>query len=206
MPLERRGRVGYARRVGLRQAAAAFGAVALFACGSAPRAERPAPPPAAVEDAATPDPPAVAAPDSAPATTPEPARPVTTTSYEEALSTPEAVDVKDDRVQLTDAQLRGPMNAVLASCRVPRNAKVTIKTAVQNGRAIGVTVDVRIDRTNAPPPKTKKPPTKAALRAAQAATKAEAKTKAKIVSCFEHAVRSATWPPSRRRDSFVTEF
>lgn len=124
----------------------------------------------------------------------EPPRAPSTASYEEATAAPEAIGLDDDRVQLTDNQLRAPMNAVINACKVPRNAKITVKTAVQYGRAIGVTVLVRIDR-----PKSKKRPTRAAQ-------KAEAKLQAKIVACVDKAVRGQTWPPSHRRDSFVTEF
>ncbi len=55
------------------------------------------------------------------------------------MPTPERLDVHDERVHLTDGQLTGPMRGVLNGCRVPSNARVTIKTAVQRGRAIGVT-------------------------------------------------------------------
>ena len=71
---------------------------------------------------------------------PERSAPPSTRSYEEALSTPESLDVHDERVHLTDAQLTGPMRGVLTGCRVSSNARVTIRTAVQNGRAIGVTI------------------------------------------------------------------
>lgn len=111
------------------------------------------------------------------------------------MSVPEALDVHDDRVHLTDAQLTGPMRSVLSGCRVPSNARVTIRTAVQNGRAIGVSVNVRWQR----PKSQKKSPPPAVLRA-------EAKIAAKIVTCADRAVRAVTWPPSRRRDSFTTEF
>jgi hypothetical protein len=126
---------------------------------------------------------------------PERSRAPSTATYEEALSTAEALDVNDERVHLTDAQLTGPIRGVVSTCRVPSNARVTIKTAVQYGRAIGVTVDVRFER----PKSAKKPPSKAVL-------KAEAKTAKKIISCADHAVRAVVWPPSRRRDSFTTEF
>ena len=128
---------------------------------------------------------------------PERSAPASTKSYDEALSTPERLDVNDDRVHLTDAQLTGPMRSVLNGCRVPSNARVTIKTAVQNGRAIGVTVTVRFEKpkSSAKP----RPPSRAAARA-------EAKASAKIISCVDRAVRGVTWPPSGRRDSFTTEF
>lgn len=100
----------------------------------------------------------------------------------------------DESVHLTDGQLTGPMRGVLTGCRVPSRARVTIATAVQNGRAIGVTVTVRFER-----PKSTKPPPRAVL-------KAEAKATTKIIACVDRAVRAVTWPPSRRRDSFTTEF
>lgn len=120
--------------------------------------------------------------------------PPSTRSYNEALSTPESLDVHDERVHLTDGQLTGPMRGVLTSCRVSSNARVTIRTAVQYGRAIGVTVDVRFSR-----PKSAKPPSKATV-------KAEAKAAAKIIACVDRTVRAVVWPPSRRRDAFTTEF
>jgi len=126
---------------------------------------------------------------------PERSLPPSTQSYDEALSTPERLDVNDDRVHLTDAQLTGPVRGVLTGCRVWSNARVTVKTAVQNGRAIGVTVIVRFER----PKSAKKPPSRAVL-------KAEAKASAKIIACVDRATRAVVWPPSSRRDSFTTEF
>ena len=46
---------------------------------------------------------------------PERSAPPSTASYEEAMAKPESLDVHDDRVHLTDAQLTGPMRAVLSS-------------------------------------------------------------------------------------------
>ena len=120
--------------------------------------------------------------------------PPSTASYEEALSTPESLDVHDERVHLTDVQLTGPMGGVLSGCSAPSNARVTIKTAVQRGRAIGVTVTVRFER-----PKSAKPLSKTAA-------KAEAKRSTAIVACVDRAVRVLVWPPSSRRDSFTTEY
>jgi hypothetical protein len=171
-------------------AACLVGAI-LVACASAP------PPPPAVNTPEEHDAPPDETPSVAPVVSvdaPERSAPPSTRSYEEALSTPESLDVHDERVQLTDAQLTGPMRGVLTGCRVSSNARVTIKTAVQNGRAIGVTIHVRFER-----PKSAKPPRRAAA-------KAEAKMTAKIIACVDHAVRAVTWPPSRRRDSFTTEF
>ena len=175
-------------------AACLVGAI-LVACASAP------PPPPVVNTPDTPEehdtapdePPPVAP--AANLDAPERSLPPSTMSYDEALSTPERLDVKDERVQLTDAQLTGPMRGVLTGCRVSSNARVTVKTAVQNGRAIGVTVSVRFER----PKSAKKPPSRAVL-------KAEAKTSAKIIACVDRAARAVVWPPSSRRDSFTTEF
>jgi hypothetical protein len=160
-------------------------------CGSAP-------PPTA---AASPPDTKAAAPQEAPvagstATVDVPAEPPppSTASYEEALSTPESLDVHDERAHLTDVQLTGPMRGVLSGCSVPSNARVTIKTAVQRGRAIGVTVTVRFER-----PKSAKPLSKAAA-------KAESKRSMAIVACVDRAVRVLVWPPSNRRDSFTTEY
>lgn len=161
------------------------------ACASAPLAS---PPPAqAVEehDAAVDVAPTIVSMTDVEA--PERSQPPSTKTYDEALSTPEGLDVHDERVHLTDAQLAGPMRGVLTTCRVPSNARVTIKTAVQYGRAIGVTVSVRFERR-----KSSRSPSMATLRA-------EAKTAAKIVACADHAVRAVVWPPSSRRDSFTTE-
>jgi len=166
--------------------------LALVACGGG------SPPPAAppVAAAETHDAAPVEAPPIATVTldAPERSRPPSTLSYDEALSTPEALDVNDDRAHLTDAQLQGPMRGVLNGCRVPSNASVTIRTAVQNGRAIGVTVDVHFQH-----PKAKRGPPLAVMRA-------EAKASAKIVACVDRAVRQIVWPPSRRRDSFSMHF
>jgi hypothetical protein len=126
---------------------------------------------------------------------PERSVPPSTKSYDDALSTPESLDVHDERVHLTDAQLTGPIRGVLTGCRVPSNARVTVRTAVQSGRAIGVTVSVRYER----PKSAKKPPSRGLL-------KAEAKLTTKIVACVDRAVRVVVWPPSSRRDSFTTDF
>ena len=117
-----------------------------------------------------------------------------TATYEEATSTPELLDVNDERAHLTDSQLTGPMRSVLTTCRVPSNARVTIKTAVQNGRAIGVSVHVDFEH-----PKTMR-------RIPSSTLRAESKMSSKIVTCADHAVRAVVWPPSRRRDSFTTHF
>lgn len=178
-------------------------AIGLFTvlCGCASSAAHAPPTPPAPVQEEPPDAPEEEPPSSTAAAVdaPERTRPPSTASYEQAMSKPEPVDTEDHRVQLTDAQLRGPMNGVLNGCRVPGNARVTIKTAVQFGRAIGVTVDVRFEH-----PVT---PGKRLSRSAAAATaRSEAKTKKKVVSCVDHAVREVVWPPSNRRDSFTTEF
>ena len=177
------------------ESAACLVAAILVACAGAPPPP-PAPPAPEEHDAGPDQPPAVAPVVSVDA--PERSAPPSVGSYDQALSNPEALDVHDERVHLTDAQLTGPMRGVVAGCRVPSNAKVTIKTAVQNGRAIGVTVSVRFER-----PKSAKPPS---WSVARAVAKFEAKTTAKIVACADRAVRAVVWPPSRRRDSFTTEF
>jgi hypothetical protein len=167
-------------------------AIAHAACASSPP---PAPPAAPAPHEPEPD----AAAEEPPMTTtnaadsPEASRPPSTASYDEALSKPEPIDIDDDHPHLTDVQLTSPMNAALTRCRVPPSAKITIKTAVQNGRAIGVTVEVRLDK-----PKSKKPPT-------PAAAKAEKKAITKLTQCVDHNVRAIVWPPSRRRDSFTME-
>jgi hypothetical protein len=180
----------------LEWAACLVGAI-LVACASAPS------PPPAQPDVATAEEHDAAADEPSVATVatidaPERSLPPSTGSYDEALSTPEKHDVHDERVHLTDAQLTGPIRGVLTGCRVSSNARVTIKTAVQNGRAIGVTVNVRFER-----PKPARPPSRATARAI---AKADAKVAAKIIACADRAVRAVTWPPSSRRDSFTTEF
>jgi hypothetical protein len=171
------------------------------ACASAPPPSAPAPAVDPVDEHEAPP------EEPAPATTvtgldaAERSAPPSTKSYDEALSTPERLDVNDDRVHLTDAQLTGPIRGVLTGCRVPSNARVTVKTAVQAGRAIGVTVIVRFEHP--PPPKR---PSRAAQRAAALTAKAEAKVSAKVVTCVDRAVRAVVWPPSSRRDSFATDF
>lgn len=161
-------------------------ATTLFACGGAS-----IPPPSVAPVAVEAPPPEIKA--SAPPVViehPELTRAPSSATYDEALSTPEPVDVNDERMHLTDTQLTSPMNNVLRGCPVPSNAKLTIKTAVQHGRAIGVTVDVHFDEA-----KNAKRPSRAALKAAS-----------KISQCVEHNVRETVWPPNRRRDSFTMEF
>lgn len=123
------------------------------------------------------------------------------------MATPESLDVNDARPHLNDDQLRGPMRSVMSGCPLPKNAKVTIHTAVQSGRAIGVTVDVRFEHP--PPPPSRRPPkrpSRAALQRAKLEAEREAKAKKKIAACVDRNVRMIVWPPSSRRDSFTTEF
>ncbi len=169
----------------------------LVGCAAAPPPP-PAPPSAAFPEPARPD--VAVASNDAPSPPPiavtdaeERSRSPSTASYDQALSTPEPVDIEDGHPHLTDVQLWSPMGGALQGCHVPRSAKVTIKTAVQNGRAIGVTVDVRLEK----PKPTKRPK--------PAAVKAEQKAIAKISTCVDRNVRVTTWPPNRRRDSFTTE-
>jgi hypothetical protein len=178
-----------------RLAAVAFLAATLFACGSSPPPE-PAHPQESEPQAAEPEPPPVETTVSLP---PAPQQPPSTASYEEALSVPEPLDPNDTRAHLTDLQLTNPMREVPNKCRINRKTKVVIKVAVQNGRAIGVTVLVTFEKP--PPPKRRptRPPSAAAV-------KAEAKAKAKLTTCFDQAVRAINWPPNSRRDSFTTEF
>lgn len=184
---ERRG----AARVKVAAWTALWLAAPLVACGGAPPAHAESSEEDAGVEEAAPEAPEVAL------DAPELSRPASTATYESAMSTPENLDVHDDRAHLTDGQLMGPMRGVMSRCGrvVPSNARVTVKTAVQNGRAIGVTVLVRFERSGS----AKRPPSRAALRK-------ESKLSAKIVSCVDRAVRGAVWPPSSRRDSFTTEF
>lgn len=174
----------------------------LVACASAPPPAPPPsaePPPAEPERAKEPPP----DPNAAGVDSPERSRPPSTATYDEAMATPENLDVKDNRPHLTDDQLRGPMRNIISACTVPKNAKITIKTAVQSGRAIGVTVDVRFEVPYKPPPKRM---TRWQAKQAALAAQREAKAKKKIADCVDHAVRAVVWPPSGRRDSFTTEF
>ncbi len=177
------------------------------ACASKPVAA-PAPPASSAEsddqDDAGPDEPEQSPDASAPILVdmPERTRAPSTASYEQALSTPEPLNVNDDGLHLTDAQLTGPVRSVLNGCPVPPRAKITIKTVVLQGRAIGVTVLVRIDKPKPPAKPPKKPP----KPPSKAAAKKEAKAIAKATACVDTAVRAVVWPPSRRRDSFTTEF
>lgn len=123
--------------------------------------------------------------------------PRSTASFEQATSVPEPIVPGDDHLHLTDNQLNEPMRGVVARCRVPPSAKVTIKTAVQFGHAIGVTVTVELPR-----PKQPKKPTKRSKEAAKAHTR----TVARLTTCADQAVRGLSWPPSRRRDAFTTTF
>lgn len=160
---------------------------AMFACGPAHTAEAPQP---EAHDAEAPEP--VAAPTEA--TPPAEPAPPSTASYDEAMAKPESLDAQDTRAQLDDRQLSAPMASVMSKCSIPKKAKATVRVAVQNGHAIGVTVTVAFDK-----PKNAKPASKATLTA-------ENKAKQKIVTCVDQAVRALTWPPSPRRDSFVTQF
>lgn len=190
---------------------AVLAALFVAACGSdpppAPVAPQPPPPASA---APSPEPPAAAEksddiPDTAadeepapPPPAPDPSsQPPSTASFEQATSTPEPIRNDDDHLHLTDNQLSGPVRGVLQKCKVPARAKVTIKTAVQFGRAIGVTVVVDMPKLRQP-----KKPTKESQKAA----KAQQKTAARVRDCIDHAVRVATWPPSRRRDTITTTF
>jgi hypothetical protein len=130
---------------------------------------------------------------------PERTRPRSTATYEEAMAHAEPIDVHDERQHLSDIQLTGPMRGVITGCRVPGNARITIRTAVQLGRAIGVTVNVRFERPKPVGRRPPRPPTRAEL-------KAEAKLTAKIIKCVDGNVRDVVWPPNRRRDSFTMNF
>lgn len=129
------------------------------------------------------------------APTPESQRPPSTASFEEATATPEMLDTHDARAHLTDQQLTNPMRDVPSKCRLPKRAKITVKVAVQNGRAIGVSTNVAWEK----PPGKQRPPTPMMVRQ-------ENKASAKITTCVDHTVRAIVWPPSSRRDSFTTSF
>ncbi len=157
------------------------------ACGSS----HPPPPHVDMPDA-EPAPPLPVVDAGRPAATRPPLPPNAT--YEEALDEPEDLNVQDTRAHLTDLQLTNPMRDVLGKCRVPRNAKVTIKVAVRETRAIGVTVLVKFDHGPSPRP------------LSPAAVKYETKAATRIAECADKTTRSLAWPPSLRRDSFTTEY
>jgi hypothetical protein len=173
----------------------------VFALGCA---STPPPPPPATPEPEEVDAAAVKEEDPAPMNTvsaadaPERQRPASTATYDQAMAVPEPVDIEDDHSHLTDAQLTGPMRSATNGCKIPGNTHLTIHTAVQNGRAIGVTVDVRVDPPKSTSKKPPKPKTATQL-------KAEKKAKEKLVSCVDKNVRVIVWPPNRRRDSFTTE-
>lgn len=76
------------------------------------------------------------------ATTPRATPPADdTTTYEEALSRP-APPRTPGSVSLTDAQLAGPMHnaTFINACGAPDDMHVTVRVAVSNGHAVGVTV------------------------------------------------------------------
>ncbi len=70
-----------------------------------------------------------------------------TTSYEDALNSVSSNLEKVDQYghasgsDLTDAQLLIPISQVFPTCGVPDNMKVTVKVAVKDGRAVGVSVE-----------------------------------------------------------------
>jgi hypothetical protein len=193
---------------GLVRLAGAFAIGFLHCAGKVPIAPEPQP---AVVATATADPVATSAP-VAPAPVAPPLAP--NASYDEALAIPEALDVQDERAHLTDSQLMNPVRNVPGDCRVPSRAKVTVKIAVREGRAIGVTVLVTFEGS-APVAAAGKPARKkknavkndaAAAKAAKARAKAEAETRNKTIECFDTAVRALTWPANARRDSFTTVY
>lgn len=63
-------------------------------------------------------------------------------SYEEALAIPEDVFATRSAKDLSDAELSGPMRngTFLHSCEAPDSMKVTVRVAVRDGKAQGVTV------------------------------------------------------------------
>ena len=110
--------------------------ICLFACRSEPSG----PPPKTADLAVPPMPDAGArpAPTSRTATVVE-----HETSYEEALTAAaEAPPMVVDETDMTDAELAAPMRLAtwVAGCGAPSEMKLTVKVAVQRGRAVGVTV------------------------------------------------------------------
>jgi hypothetical protein len=138
-------------------------------------------------------------------------------SYEQALAVPEALNARDERAHLTDVQLAAPMRNVPGGCAIPRKGKVTVKVAVQQGHAIGVTVSLfKPEVMKVDPPPAKKLSVKAAkerarlekerAKAEKERVKAATKLIARVTECFDTAVRAMQWAPNARRDSFTTMY
>jgi hypothetical protein len=197
--------------------------VAGVACAaSAPSPELPSVPVvSAQEDAGVPD--VVEASPTLELTPPEARRaPVVAlppnATYEQALAVPEALNAQDERAHLTDAQLTAPMRNVPGGCAIPRKGKVTVKVAVQQGHAIGVTVIVSLfkpevakveaapKRLSAKAAKERARLEKERAKAEKERVKAEAKLIARVTECFDTAVRALQWAPNARRDSFTTMY
>jgi hypothetical protein len=102
---------------------------ALAACGSDPP-PTPRPPPAPAPAPGTPHGAVLSSPHS------------TGTSYDDALAVPEDTSALAGEHELTDDDLSKPMRAAtfMSDCGVKDSMKVTVKVAVRDGAAIGVTV------------------------------------------------------------------
>ncbi len=71
----------------------------------------------------------------------------TAMSYEAALAVPEDLNAVKGERELSNKDLAAPMQpaAVLDVCHVPDATRVTVKVAVRDGRAMGVSVATRPD-------------------------------------------------------------
>jgi len=68
-------------------------------------------------------------------------------SYEEALNVPEDLDAVKREPELSNTELSAPLRsaAFIGECGAPDSMKVTVKVAVVDGRAMGVSVAVSPD-------------------------------------------------------------
>jgi hypothetical protein len=71
----------------------------------------------------------------------------TAMSYEEALAVPEDMNAVKGERELSNKDLSAPMQpaSVLDVCRVPEATRVTVKVAVREGKAMGVSVATKPD-------------------------------------------------------------
>ena len=100
-------------------------------------------------------------------------------SYEAALArAKEAGPMVVDETDMTDAELSAPMRgaAFVPGCGAPNEMKLTVKVAVQRGRAAGVTVSTT-------------PPNEAVARCVD-----------------EHIRRELRWPVRKKMDSFTVTY
>jgi len=100
-------------------------------------------------------------------------------TYEAAIAsnTQEITIGKQGALDLTDAQLSGPMRngAFVGECGAPDSMKVTVQVAIKMGRPAGVSVSTR-------------------------------PTDPDVAGCIDRYVRTFSWPSSPKMDSFKTTY